>query len=108
MISSFEVMPLNDSRSPPHPEKRAVKRIIGLEGDIVRTREPYPARTVQVPVGHVWVEGDGAARDSVDSNTYGPISTGLIIGKATHIIWPFHRAGRIKWWEHVGKFRELQ
>ncbi|KAH8197123.1 hypothetical protein TruAng_008728 [Truncatella angustata] len=64
--------------SPNHPEKAAVKRIIGLEGDIVRTREPYPARTVQVPVGHVWVEGDGAARDSVDSNTdktHGPSST---------------------------------
>ncbi|ETS82410.1 hypothetical protein PFICI_04286 [Pestalotiopsis fici W106-1] len=91
--------------SPLDPEKVVVKRIIGLEGDIIRTREPYPARTVQVPVGHIWVEGDGAARDTLDSETYGPISTGLVIGKATHILWPLHKAGRIKWWEYAGKFR---
>ncbi|KAI1853263.1 hypothetical protein JX265_000238 [Neoarthrinium moseri] len=71
--------------SPSDPERTAVKRIVGLEGDVVRTREPYPVRTVQVPPGHVWVEGDGGTRDSLDSNTYGPISTGLIIGKGTSL-----------------------
>lgn len=38
--------------------------------------------------GACWVEGDNR-RNSVDSNSaYGPISRGLIFGKATHVIWP--------------------
>ncbi|RYP27273.1 hypothetical protein DL768_011259 [Monosporascus sp. mg162] len=71
--------------SPWNPEVVAVKRIIGLEGDVIRTRDPYPVATVRVPPGHVWVEGDAGQRDSWDSNAYGPIATGLIIGQVTHI-----------------------
>lgn len=76
---------------------RVVKRIIGLEGDLIKTREPYKVSTIQVPAGHVWVEGDGGPRESQDSNTYGPIATGLIIGKITHVLYPFHRAGKVRW-----------
>jgi mitochondrial inner membrane protease subunit 2 len=83
-----------------------VKRIIGLEGDVVRTRKPYPYPTVKVPPGHVWVEGDG--EKTRDSNDYGPIARSLIIGKVTHIVWPLHRIGTVKWWEHKQAIRRHQ
>ncbi|KAI1431508.1 mitochondrial carrier [Xylaria sp. CBS 124048] len=83
--------------NPLRPEAMTVKRIVGLPGDVIRTRNPYPIRTVIVPPGHVWVEGDGGERESLDSNNYGPIATGLIIGKVTHLVWPLHRAGRVRW-----------
>ncbi|KAH9909059.1 mitochondrial carrier [Xylariomycetidae sp. FL2044] len=79
---------------PYNPEMIVVKRIVGLPGDVLRTRDPYPVATIRVPEGHVWVEGDAGPRDSRDSNDFGPISIGLIIGKVTHIVWPLHRAGK--------------
>ncbi|KAI0013143.1 LexA/Signal peptidase [Xylariaceae sp. FL0662B] len=94
--------------NPSNPELMTVKRIIGLEGDIIRTRNPYPAPTVLVPPGHIWVEGDGGERESRDSNDYGPISTGLIIGKVTHVLWPLHRAGKVRWWEFAENIRNQQ
>lgn len=93
------------SRNPYDPEVEAVKRIVGLEGDVIRTRSPYPTPTVRVPMGHVWVEGDGGERLSRDSNDYGPISTNLITGKVTHVVWPLHRFGRVQWWEYAGNIR---
>lgn len=78
-----------------------MKRIIGLEGDVVQTRRPYPNAYIRVPPGHVWVEGDSAdERKTMDSNTYGPISSRLVTGRITHILLPWHKAGRVKWWEH--------
>ncbi|KAI1381735.1 LexA/Signal peptidase [Hypoxylon crocopeplum] len=87
--------------NPYDPEIVTVKRIVGLEGDIIKTRSPYPSPTMRVPLGHVWVEGDGGERLSRDSNDYGPISTNLIIGKVTHVLWPLHRFGRVRWWEYA-------
>ena len=34
-----------------------VKRILALEGDVVKTLPPYPDQEIVVPQGHVWVEG---------------------------------------------------
>jgi inner membrane protease subunit 2 len=34
-----------------------VKRIIAVEGDIIKTLPPYPEAEVRIPQGHVWVEG---------------------------------------------------
>lgn len=76
--------------SPRNPEHKAVKRVVGLEGDIVEMREGSGLRAtgrgklgfegrggkeVTVPVGHIWVEGEHpeGARWSLDSNTYGPV-----------------------------------
>ncbi|KAK3307111.1 mitochondrial carrier domain-containing protein [Chaetomium strumarium] len=81
-------------RNPNDPNKVTVKRIVGLEGDVVRTKPPYPYQHVIVPEGHVWVEGDGEL--SKDSNYYGPISARLITGKITHILSPWDRAGRLR------------
>jgi len=97
--------------SPTHPEITAVKRVIALEGDTVYTRAPYPQTTCQVPAGHVWVEGDGlhgAGHRSLDSNYYGPISKSLIVGKVTHILWPWKSAGLIRWWEYRPKTRVVE
>ncbi|KAG8625833.1 hypothetical protein KVT40_006234 [Elsinoe batatas] len=52
--------------------------------------------TVRVPPGHVWVEGDNW-RESGDSNFYGPISRGLITGKAICVLWPWERCGERPW-----------
>ncbi|KAL1838732.1 hypothetical protein VTJ49DRAFT_2269 [Mycothermus thermophilus] len=82
-------------RKPNDPTKTSVKRIVGLPGDVVRTRPPYPYDRVAVPEGHVWVEGDHADR-SLDSNAYGPISARLITGRVTHVLAPWGRAGRVK------------
>lgn len=78
-----------------------MKRIVALEGDLVRPREPHHQPAIRVPKGHMWVEGDaGSDRESLDSNTYGPISTRLVTGRLTHILYPWKKFGRIRWWEH--------
>ncbi|KAL0637248.1 hypothetical protein Q9L58_003732, partial [Maublancomyces gigas] len=45
-------------RSPLDPETVAVKRVIALEGDMVKVRGPYPVKIVTIPEGQMWVEGD--------------------------------------------------
>ncbi|UNI13463.1 hypothetical protein JDV02_000206 [Purpureocillium takamizusanense] len=87
-------------RSPMHPETVAVKRVVAVEGDVVRTKAPYPVPTVRIPQGHVWVEGDGPPGSSLDSNTYGPVSKRLLTGRVTHIVYPFRKLGPVRWWEH--------
>ncbi|XP_056000653.1 mitochondrial inner membrane protease subunit 2-like isoform X2 [Ostrea edulis] len=94
-------------KSPRHHDKYLIKRIVGLEGDIVKIPENtkiasrwdnpkgvlnYSDRTIQIPMGHCWVEGDNAKR-SEDSNMFGPDLVGLghIVAKATHIVWPVER-----------------
>ncbi|ORY65495.1 mitochondrial inner membrane protease subunit 2 [Pseudomassariella vexata] len=86
--------------NPRKPEITVVKRVVGLEGDIITTRPPYPALVIRVPPGHIWVEGDGGERDSIDSNVYGPIATALVIGTIPFVLKPLHRAGWVRWWEH--------
>jgi len=82
--------------SPKNPEELLIKRVIATEGDIVETNGSgdYPLPRVRIPSGHVWVQGDNRAV-SVDSNKYGPVSLGLMVGVATHILWPLSRASRI-------------
>jgi inner membrane protease subunit 2 len=94
-------------RSPTNPEKLAVKRVIALEGDTVYTRAPCPIPTVQVPVNHVWVEGDNRDR-SQDSNSYGPLPKSLIQGKLTYVLWPWKSSGPINWAQFKGKTRVLR
>lgn len=78
-------------RSPSDPAKVLCKRIKALQGDIVATRHPYPRETCVIPRNHLWAEGDNL--HSIDSNDFGPVSKGLILGKATRIIWPPQRWG---------------
>lgn len=79
--------------SPSNPQQKIIKRVIGLEGDYIRTLS-YRNRYVRVPDGHFWIEGDHHGH-SLDSNSFGPVSVGLLHGRASHIIWPPHRWQKI-------------
>jgi inner membrane protease subunit 2 len=84
----------------------AVKRIVAVEGDEVRTKAPYPLTHEVVPVGHVWLEGENPdGTKSIDSNTYGPVSKSLIMGKVKAVIWPWPKAGLIRWQDYHGSPR---
>jgi mitochondrial inner membrane protease subunit 2 len=74
---------------------------------MVYTRAPCPLPTVQIPVNHVWVEGDNRDR-SLDSNSYGPIPMALIQGKLTHVLWPWKSSGAIRWKEFKGKTKVIR
>ncbi len=95
----------------PHkPEEISIKRVVAIEGDTVYPARGYALKPstsetrvqgspdgladhdpdavlegepgkVVVPYGHIWVEGDNW-RKSWDSNDFGPISRGLLLGKA--------------------------
>ncbi len=70
------------------PYDFVIKRLVGIEGDIIENSDFSPREPVELSKGFCWVEGDNR-HNSVDSNSnYGPISKGLIFGKATHVIWP--------------------
>lgn len=69
------------------PQRHIIKRIIGLEGDIIRN-DKYSFREVPIPKGYCWVEGDNPAASS-DSIKYGPIPLALIYARATHIRCPW-------------------
>ncbi|XP_026167513.1 mitochondrial inner membrane protease subunit 2 isoform X3 [Mastacembelus armatus] len=56
--------------SPRNPQQKIIKRVIGLEGDFIRTLG-YKNRYLRVPDGHVWIEGDHRGH-SLDSNSFGP------------------------------------
>uniref|UniRef100_A0A8C0J302 Mitochondrial inner membrane protease subunit 2 n=1 Tax=Chelonoidis abingdonii TaxID=106734 RepID=A0A8C0J302_CHEAB len=79
----------NLSQSPKNPEQKIIKRVIALEGDIIKTIG-YKNKYVKVPHGHIWVEGDHHGH-SFDSNAFGPVSLGLLHARATHILWPPRR-----------------
>ncbi|KXT12211.1 hypothetical protein AC579_3448 [Pseudocercospora musae] len=67
-----------------HPVKEgvhAVKRIVGLSGDLVLMYTPGQSDAMlQVPEGHCWVVGDNLPH-SRDSRHFGPLPLALISGK---------------------------
>ena len=96
--------------SPPNEgsqTKDLIKRVIGLAGETVESRdgrvlingqvldEPYlqpdivtgPMEKTVVPPDHVWVMGDNRA-NSRDSRFFGAISESTIIGRAFVRVWP--------------------
>ncbi|KAK8116178.1 hypothetical protein PG984_012680 [Apiospora sp. TS-2023a] len=82
--------------SPTGTEYNFGKRIIALPGDIVRTRSDcVHNRYVKVPPGFLWIEGD--ARESYDSNQFGPIAVGNCLGVVVFLAYPFRLWGPIQW-----------
>ncbi|MCH7588112.1 MAG: signal peptidase I [Chloroflexi bacterium] len=100
-------------RFPGDPEKRYIKRVIGLEGDTLLIEngqvyvngellhEPYistpPVYSGDWDVGleEVFVLGDNR-NNSNDSKNWGALSTDAIIGKAVFIYWPPSEIGLIE------------
>lgn len=75
--------------SPKDPKQLIIKRVIGLQGDVIRTTNAEVGY-IRVPEGHCWVEGDNRTQ-SMDSNFFGPVAVALISAKATAIVWPPQR-----------------
>ena len=56
---SFGILnPTPTWRSPVDPKRMLVKRVVALEGDVVRTRPPCTEPEVRIPMGHVWIESE--------------------------------------------------
>ena len=75
--------------SPTHRNQFIVKRLVGLPGDWVKTRD---GDLKHVPTGNVWIEGDNNAF-SCDSETYGPLPLTMIKAKVSRVVWPLSRWG---------------
>lgn len=71
-------------RSLTDPQKTLIKRVVAVQSEQVRTRH---GKRQTIRRGFFWAEGDNATR-STDSNTFGPVPLGLVVGKASLIIWP--------------------
>jgi mitochondrial inner membrane protease subunit 2 len=78
--------------TPHDPTKIAVKRVIGLPGDIVTPLPGFDGPSeVVVQYNHIWVEGDVDDREkSRDSNWYGQISQNLVIGRVVAVLEPWY------------------
>lgn len=66
------------------------KKILKIkEGDIIKTTDSSGNEIiVEIPVGHVWLEGDNKAY-SRDSRHYGPVPYALLQGKALFKVFIF-------------------
>lgn len=98
--SSYNEIHSDRSSSPANPSHIAIKRVVGLPGDRITTREPCMKSSQIVPFNHVWLEGDAKdPKRSLDSNTYGPVSLSLITGRVVAVLWPRWRWLQWSDWE---------
>ncbi|XP_073279593.1 mitochondrial ATP-independent inner membrane protease subunit 1a-like [Primulina huaijiensis] len=78
-------------RSPDNPRKVVTKRVKGVQGDVVSffvdPNKSDEQRTVIVPKGHIWIEGDNIYKSN-DSRKFGPVPYALLQARVICIVWP--------------------
>ena len=101
-------------RFPGDPDRKFIKRIIGIPGDVVeisrgvvklngvqleesyvKNRGKYTMDPLTVPEGHYWVMGDNRAGSS-DSKDWGALPRENVIGKAWVTYWPLSSWGVLR------------
>jgi mitochondrial inner membrane protease subunit 2 len=80
--------------SPSDPKRILIKRIAALEGDVVQS-STYKLSHTRIRQGCMWMEGDNKEM-SMDSHTFGQVPQALILGKASYVVWPPNRWGKLK------------
>lgn len=87
--TAYKVNDIVTLNSPTSPHDLLTKRILALDGALVKTLPPYSdtEKFVRVGKGRCWVEGDGKSH-SRDSNTFGAVPIALITAKVVWIVWP--------------------
>ncbi len=89
-----------------------VKRVVALQGQQVRLRthhgggEEGPTRVVEVPRGHVWLQGDNYY-NSRDSRDFGAMPYAMLRGRVFAVVcfWcvcVVDMCGGYVWWVYVG------
>mmetsp|Transcript_30744 Transcript_30744/g.55952 ORF Transcript_30744/g.55952 Transcript_30744/m.55952 type:complete len:170 (+) Transcript_30744:218-727(+) len=87
------------SARPADPRESVIKRVAALPGGEVvlrPDRDHARPRVVQVPRGHVWLQGDNES-NSIDSRHYGPVPLAMIRGRVFLQLWP-----HVRWVDREG------
>ena len=84
------------AQNPFKPGFTVIKRVLYTEGELAKFYSDKHKNEieVQVPRGHIWVEGDNKD-NSNDSRHFGPISLGLVEGIVRYRVFPFDKINKI-------------
>lgn len=78
-------------RTPDDPQKVVAKRVKAMEGEevsyLLNPNTSDENKTIVVPKGHVWVEGDNIYA-SRDSRQFGPVPYALLQSRIFLVVWP--------------------
>ena len=77
------------SKSVQNPKQTVCKRVLGFAGETISVPSSTPGgtKTVTIPPGHVWLQGDNTF-NSTDSRHYGPVPYAMLKGRVVAKIWP--------------------
>lgn len=80
------------AKSPRNPNETIIKRLIGIEGDVMVSKNKNNGFITKkiIPKGYYWIEGDHKGH-TYDSTSFGPIPKGLVVAKVPAIVWPPNR-----------------
>lgn len=84
------------AENPFKPGYTIVKRVLYTEGQMAEfwSYEREETLKVEVPPGHIWVEGDNK-ENSKDSRSFGPLPLVLVDGIVRARIWPFDKVNQL-------------
>ena len=84
------------AKNPYKPGNTIIKRVINTEGELADVFSHKDGKNIQVeiPPGHIWVEGDNK-ENSKDSRDFGPISLALVEGIVRYRIFPFDKVTKL-------------